>query len=415
MAQGKLTALKVESLSKTGRYSDGGGLYLNVSNEGTKSWLFRYQLQGLRRWMGLGSYHKVSNALAMARANAVEKRGLLNKGIDPIESKRASQQARLKSIEEDDQEKRLRSMTFQVCAEARMKSKAGEWSNSKHRQQWANTLATYAYPYIGDMPVNDIETKHVRQCLDPIWHTKTETASRVRQRIESVITHAIVSGYREKGNPATWKGLLSEIYPNPSKVKANRYEAAGEEEHHNALDYKKIPEFITELDAMEGVAPKALKLLILTACRTGDIRFAKWDEFDLAKKVWDIRKGRMKVKKAQHRVALSIAAKELIESMPRVDEWVFPGGKIGKPMSDGAMSAVLKRMDRRDITVHGFRSSFRDYIGEETGFPHRLAEYALAHSLTDDTEKAYARGDQLKRRFKLMEHWAAYVTSGNKM
>ena len=412
MAQGKLTALKVESLSSAGRYSDGGGLYLNISKEGTKSWLYRYQLQGARRWMGLGSYHKGSNTLAMARAKAVEMKGLLNKGLDPIDNKREIQQARLKGIEESDRQNRLRSMTFKVCAEAYMKMMAAEWSNLKHRQQWANTLATYAYPYIGHMPVNSIDTEHIRQCLDPIWLIKTETATRVRQRIEAVIAYAIANKYREQTNPAVWKGSLDKVYPNPSKVKERGYEAAGEEEHHNALDYAEIAAFVARLDAMEGIAPKALKFLILTASRTRDVREAKWDEFDLQKKQWDITRFRMKAKK-QHRVALSDAAVEIIENMPKVDGWVFPGGKIGKPMSDGAMSAVLKRMGMKDITVHGFRSTFRDYIGEETSFPHRLAEYALAHGLSDGTEKAYARGDQLKRRFELMEHWASYVHSNS--
>ncbi|MEZ0186777.1 MAG: tyrosine-type recombinase/integrase [Candidatus Reddybacter sp.] len=410
MAQSKLTALKVESLSIPGRYSDSGGLYLNISKEGTKSWLYRYQRQGSRRWMGLGSYHKKSNTLATARAMAVEMKGLLNKGLDPIDNKRGLQEAKIKDREESDREKRLRSMTFKACAEGYMKIMAPEWSNPKHRQQWANTLATYAYPFIGDMPVNGIGTEHIRQCLDPIWNTKTETASRVRQRIESVISYAIVNKYREQANPAVWKGSLDKLYPKPSKVKDNLYHAAGQEQHHNALSYPEIPAFITRLKAMGGVAPIALKFLILTASRTGEVRFAQWDEFDLNKKEWNIPKARMKARKA-HRVALSDTAVELIEAMPRVSEWVFPGGKIGKPMSDGALSAVLKRMDMKDITVHGFRSSFRDYIGEETGFPHRLAEYALAHGLSDETEKAYARGDLLKRRFELMAHWASYVDS----
>lgn len=410
MAQGKLTALKVESLSSPGRYADIGGLYLSISKGGTKSWLYRYQLQGSRRWMGLGSYHKVSNTLAMARAKVVENKALFNKGLDPLDNKKALKQARLDEIEESKRASRLRAMTFKVCAENYMAIMAAEWSNPKHRQQWINTLDTYAYPYIGDMPVNSIDTEHVRQCLDPIWNTKTETATRVRQRIESVIAYAIVNKYREQENPAVWKGALDKLYPKPSKVKENRCQSAGEEGHHNALNYADLPAFITRLTLMSGTAAIALKFLILTTSRTGEVRFARWDEFDLEKKEWNISRVRMKGRK-EHRVALSNAAVEIISDLPRFDEWVFPSGKIGKPMSDGAMSAVLKRMDMKDITVHGFRSTFRDYIGEETGFPHRLAEYALAHSLSDDTERAYARGDQLKRRFELMEHWADYVDS----
>ena len=413
MAQGRLTALKVESLASPGRYADGGGLYLSISKSGTKSWLYRYQLHGSRRWMGLGSYHKAGNTLAMARAKTIENKALFNKGLDPLDNKKALKQARLDEEEKSKKATRLRAMTFKVCAENYMAMMAAEWSNPKHRQQWANTLATYAYPYIGDMPVNAIDTEHVRLCLDPIWNTKTETATRVRQRIESVIAYALVNKYREHENPAVWKGSLDKLYPKPSKVKENRYQSADEEQHHKAMNYAEVPVFISRLNAMEGVAAIALKFLILTTSRTGEVRFAKWDEFDLEKKEWNIPKARMKARKP-HRVALSNAAIELLNDMPRMGEWVFPGGKIGKPMSDGAMSAVLKRMDLKDITVHGFRSSFRDYIGEETGFPHRLAEYALAHGLSDDTERAYARGDQLQRRFELMEHWAAYVDSGNR-
>ena len=408
MAQGKLTALKVESLSSPGRYADGGGLYLNISRQGTKSWLYRYQLQGSRRWMGLGAYHKTSNSLAIARAKVIEQKNLLNKNIDPMGNKRTLKETRSREIENSEREKRRHGMTFKVCAENYMTIMAAGWSNPKHRQQWANTLATYAYPYIGDMPIHHIDTPHIRQCLDPIWQSKTETASRVRQRIESVIAYAIANQYREQPNPATWKGALDKLYPKPSTVKNNRYRATGKEQHHNALNYSDIPVFIAQLNTVKGIAANALKFLILTAARTGEVRFAQWREFDLDKKEWNIHGARMKARKT-HRVALSNAAVTLIKNTPKTGDWVFPGRKIGKPMSDGAMSAVLKRMNMKHITVHGFRSTFRDYIGEETGFPHRLAEYALAHSLSDSTEKAYARGDLLKRRFELMECWAAYV------
>lgn len=360
--------------------------------------------------MGLGAYDKKTNSLAMARKTAIQAKSQVNSKVDPIDSQKEAKAARQLADKQAEKEKQLKEMTFKVCAERYIEAMKAEWSNPKHRQQWTNTLTTYAYPCIGNMPVNEIEIEHVRQCLDPIWYEKTETATRVRQRIESVIGYAIAHNYRQTANPAVWKGMLSNFYPNPSKVKGRKYEEAGIEKHHNALNYREMPSFMTKLRQMEGIAPLALRFTILTAARTSEVRFATWDEFDLERKEWNIPKARMKARHA-HRVALPDAAVELFKSMPHMGEYVFPGGKIGKPMSNGGMAAVLKRMQRQDITVHGFRSSFRDCIGEETGFPHRLAEFALAHALTNEAEKAYARGDMLKKRFKMMNVWASYVDS----
>ncbi|HHA19550.1 MAG TPA: integrase, partial [Methylophaga sp.] len=226
----------------------------------------------------------------------------------------------------------------------------------------------------------------------------------------AVISYAIAHKYRETSNPAIWKGLLDKFYPNPNKVKEIQYEKAGKDRHHNALSYDKAAVFMAELCSLEGIAAKALRFTILTASRTGEVRFSTWDEFNLDKGEWNIPKSRMKARKA-HRVALSDAAVQLLRELPRVEEFVFPGWKVGCPMSDGAMAGVLKRMGRTGVTVHGFRSTFRDYIGEETGFPYRLAEFALAHGLTDEAEKAYARGDMLMKRFKMMNVWADYLDS----
>ena len=410
VAINNLTALKIESLSVTGRYADGSGLYLNISKDGTKSWLYRYQLKGKRRWMGLGSYHRKSNSLAMARAKSIEVKALVNRGIDPIDQQRGEDEDKREIDIKTKRESKLQNMTFKVCAESYIDTMKAQWSNAKHIQQWTNTLATYAFPFIGDMPVKDIDIEHIQLVLDPIWEAKTETANRVRQRIESILAYAIGKKYRSTSNPAIWKGLLDSFYPKPEKVKQKRYEQAGLEKHHNALAYEDLPEFMQELNKMEGIAAKALQFTILTASRTGEIRFAKWDEFNFDRKEWNIPKARMKARKA-HRVALPDVSLQLLNSMPRLNEYVFPGSKVGKPISDGAMSAVLKRMEMKGVTVHGFRSSFRDYIGEETGFPYRLAEFALAHGLTDEAEKAYARGDMLKKRFKMMNAWADYVDS----
>jgi integrase len=410
MSQKKLTALKVESLTEPKWYSDGEGLYLYIAKGGSKSWAFRYQFNKKRRLMGLGGYHSKTNTLAMARVKATAAKALVDRGIDPLVQQRENKAELVESENLAKREDNLKNMTFKVCAENYIETMKVQWSNEKHIQQWTNTLTTYAYPHIGDMPVKDIETEHVRLVLDPIWNTKTETANRVRQRIESVISYAIANKYRETLNPAIWKGLLDTFYPKPEKVKQIRYEQAGKVKHHNALPYDDMPAFMIELRKMDGTAAQALRFIILTASRTGEVLFATWDEFNLEKKEWNIPAARMKARKA-HRVALSDAVIQLLESLPRVSEYVFSGLKIDKPMSNGAMSSVLKRMDRKGITVHGFRSTFRDYIGEETGFPYRLAEFALAHGLTDEAEKAYARGDMLKKRFKMMNAWADYVDS----
>lgn len=414
MAINLLNALSVANETKVGRHHDGGGLYLEVKNNGNKIWIYRFQLNMKRRNMGLGSYDKKGNTLSIAREEASKARILVRKGIDPIKHRDNEKSKEVKGSLVAEQaalkEGKLNRMTFSICAENYIEAMKAQWSNKKHIQQWTNTLTTYAYPYIGDMPVRDIETEHVQLVLDPIWNTKTETANRVRQRIESVISYAIANKYRKTSNPAIWKGLLDTFYPKPEKVKQIRYEQAGEEKHHNALSYQDMPTFMADLKKMEGTAAQALRFTILTVARTNEVIMATWDEFNLEKKEWNIPRGRMKARKA-HRVALSDTVINLLEELPRVNEYVFTGWKVDKPMSNGAMSAVLKRMERKDITVHGMRSTFRDYIGEETGFPYRLAEFALAHGLTDEAEKAYARGDMLKKRFKMMNAWADYVDS----
>lgn len=410
MANNKLSAVKVESLTKVGTYSDGDGLYFDIPKVGNKRWIFRYQLNKKRRILSLGIYHKKINSLAIARTKALEARALISQGIDPIDHKREQERLKIEKEKKAQAVKNVEAKTFKVCAKAYIKSMQAEWTNEKHIQQWTNTLDTYAYPFIGDIPVKDIEVEHIRLCLDPIWSTKTETASRVRQRIESVIGYAIASKYRTASNPAIWKGLLDKFYPKPEKVKKKRRELEGKSEHFDALPYSEIPKFMVKLRKLDGFAAQALRFTILTASRTGEIRFAVWDEFDLDKKEWTIPKNRMKAGR-EHRVALPDAAVTLLKELPRINDYVFPGWKTGQPLSNGGMLSVLKRMKRQDITVHGFRSTFRDYIGEETGFPFRLAEFALAHQLKDGAEKAYARGDMLKKRFAMMNAWAEYVDS----
>jgi len=410
MAFNQLTAIKVDNTNDAGRHADGGGLYLNVSAKGQKSWLYRYSINGKRRWHGLGAYHKKTNTLAMARAAAVKLKLLISQNIDPIAQRAIDKNAQQEEKSRADKAENLRAKTFKVCAEAHIKRKTPEWSNDKHIQQWSNSLKTYAYPHLGDIPVNDIEIGDIRNVLDPIWQHKTETATRVRQRIEAIISYAIAMGYRQYANPATWKGLLDNFYPNPEKVKQKKYDKMGSEKHHNALPYADIYTFMQLLKATPGSGAAALQFTILTASRTSEVIFAQWDELNLDKKEWNIPKARMKARVA-HRVALSDDAIALLKSLPKTSQYIFPGWITGKPLSNAAMTAVLRRMDRKDITVHGFRSTFRDYIGEETDYPHRLAEYALAHSLKDGAEKAYARGDMFKKRIDMMNTWANYINA----
>jgi len=410
MVSNKLNAKQVEHLSVTGRHPLGEGLYLNITNTGTKSWLFRYQLNNKRRWTGLGTYNAKSNTLAMARRKATQMRLLIHDNVDPIEAKQQARATKTKQNAQARIDDNLKAMTFKKCALDYIAIMEPQWSNPKHRLQWRTTLSDYAYPSIGSMPISEIEVEDVKRCLDPIWHEKTETAKRVRQRIESVIGYAIVHKYRDNSNPATWKGLLDKVYPSPEKLKGIKRANEGKDGHLNALPYKEMPDFMRKLRTMDGTAAQALQFTILTASRTKPIRLAEWDEFDLKKKEWKVPASHMKGNRP-FRVALSDAAIQLISDIPRAGQYVFLGGKIDKPMSDNAMLSVLKRMEHTDVTVHGFRSTFRDYIGEETGFPYRVAEFALAHGLSDATEKAYARGDLLQKRFKMMEDWAIYCNS----
>lgn len=416
----KLTALQVVKLTTPGKYADGDGLYLKIRTDGRKEWIFLYQLNKRRREMSLKAFDKKTNTLADARVAAAEKRLLVERGIDPIDqakedAERLKREQELKALEAAQKEAETLN-TFKACAEEYIKNKSPEWKNEKHQDQWRNTLKAHVYPIIGDIPVNDIEVEHVRQCLNPIWLDITETATRVRQRIEAIISSAIASKQRDpaKGNPAVWKGLLENFYPKPEKVKRNKHLEAGTDGHFAAMSYEDMPEFMTRLVKLNGYAPLALRFLILTVPRTTELRLAEWDEIDFEKKMWVIPAGRMKAG-IRHRIPLSDAAIELLQNLPRREDnpYIFPGWKRGSPLSNNGLLDVLRKMGipKEESTVHGLRSSFRDYIGEETGFPERLAEYALAHQLTDEAEKAYARGDKLKKRFAMMNAWASYVDS----
>ena len=387
----KLSTAKVSSLTKRGLYADGLGLYLQVAEGGTKSWLFRFMKDGRARKMGLGPVHTVT--LAMAREKATEARRLLLEDIDPIEArKKARQSARFEAS---------KALTFRECAEKYIAARKAGWKNEKHAAQWSATLETYVYPHFGDVPVASVDVGLVLKALEPIWSTKTETASRVRGRIESVLNWAAARNYRNGENPARWRGHLDHLLParrDVAKVK-----------HHAALPYSEMPAFMAVVRNMDGVSPRALEFAILTAARTGETVGARWSEIDLDAKMWTIPSERMKAGR-EHRVPLSGRALEILASLPREkrNKYVFVGDKAGRPMSNMAMLMVLRRMKRDDLTVHGFRSTFRDWAAEQTAYPNEMVEMALAHIVSNKTEAAYRRGDMLERRRRLMEDWSTF-------
>jgi integrase len=345
--------------------------------------------------MGLGGYPKLT--LAKARLARDAHRNKVKAGIDPLDEKR-------KVKEEAARERRdleVKEMTFRICAEDYIDLRESSWSNRKHASQWRNTLETYAYPYIGDLAVTDIDSEHVLTVLKPIWLEKTETANRVRNRIEAVLDYAATLKYRPNENPARWKGSMANLLPSPSKIM--------DVKHHSALPYEELPAFMVDLSTANGSAAKALILTILCATRTSETLNATWAELDLERKIWTIPKSRMKKGKA-HRIPLSKVSIRLLKQLNPGEpgDYVFPGMKARKPLSNMSMTNVLRRMNRGDITVHGFRSTFRDWLAEKTNHSWRAAEAALAHKLKDSAEAAYQRGDLLEKRIEMMETWANY-------
>jgi len=386
----RLTHKGVQAKRNPGYYADGGGLYLQVSKFGTKSWVFRFARGGKSREMGLGPLHTVS--LAEARGKAADSRRLLLAGMDPIEARGAAKtDAKLKAS---------KTRSFSECAAAYVKAHRAGWKNAKHASQWENTLATYVAPKIGPLPVQAIDTGLVMSVLEPIWTTKTETASRLRARIEMVLNWATTSGYRAGDNPARWRGHLEGLLPKPSKVR--------EIEHHPALPYEAIGEFMRDLAKQPGTAAQALEFTILTAARTGEVIGARPHEFDLERALWTIPAERMK-RKREHRVPLSPRAVEIVRQQPK-GPYVFAGQKEGEPIDSTAMLKLLGRMGRDEFTVHGFRSTFRDWASERTSYSREVCEMALAHAIADKTEEAYRRGDLFEKRRRLMLEWEKFCS-----
>lgn len=384
MASGKLTARTVAT-AKPGRHGDGAGLWLEVSKSGAKRWLYRFTIAGKVSEAGLGSYPEVS--LEEARQKAFEARRLSKAGRSPVEAKREAERAA------------ARKPMFGEIADALIEAKAPEWRNEAHRNQWKMTLEHYAAP-LRAKPVDEIDTETVLAALKPIWLKAPETAYRLRGRIEAVLAAAKAQGHRAGENPAAWRGHLSHLLPKRQKLTKG---------HHAALPYSEVPAFIARLRDQKGLSALGLELQILTATRSGEVLGARWDEIDLVAGVWTIPAARTKAGKI-HRVPLSGRALEILETLTsaRINEFVLPGHAKGKPLSKMAFEMLLRRMGVMDATPHGFRSSFRDWCGNETPFPREIAEAALAHRVPDATEAAYRRGDALEKRRLLMEQWAAH-------
>jgi integrase len=409
-ASHRLTTLRVAREKRSGLHADGGGLYLRITKSGSKNWVFRYTLRGQPRWMGLGPADLYG--LAEAREKAVDARRQRHEGVDPIDARRAT-----RARERVDSAKAL---TFKQGAEAYIKAHRSGWRNEKHADQWASTLATYAYPIIGSLPIQDIDTTLVMRVLEQdvavqnesrsLWAAKPETAGRLRGRIETILDWARVRGHRAGENPARWRGHLDKLLPARSKVRQVK--------HHAALPYADLPAFMAELRICEGVAARALEFVILNAVRTGDIIGSNRDDsppmridhLDLPSRVWTIPKTK---NNSEHRVPLSDASVDLLGALSHrtAGSIVFPGMKSAEPLSNGSMLRVLDRMGRGELTVHGFRATFKTWASERTNFPREVVEAALAHTISDKLEAAYRRGDFFEKRRRLMSAWAEYCTN----
>jgi integrase len=410
-----LTEFEIKN-AKEGTHLDGNGLYLQVTKNGAKSWLYRYQLHGKRRWAGVGALADVP--AKTARIKAAEMRISVANGIDPIDQKQANKKAAIANAAKE----AAKSITFRSLAFDYIEQNKAGWKNSKHIKQWENTLDTYAYGVIGHLPPAEITTDHIFTILKDIWLTKTETATRLRGRLEVILSYAKIKGYRDGENPAAWKNHLSHILPQPGKVAPHK--------HHAALPYQRIAKFMAALDKLDTIASSCLLFTILAACRSQESMECQWNEFDLDEKVWVVPPKRMKMKK-EHRVPLTDAMLRILKTRlaTKINDYVFPGVKENKPLSNMAMTNTIRRMheslckaeieagkkpkgwadkEGRIITVHGFRSSFRDWAAELTHYPGEMAELQLAHAVANPVEAAYRRGDMFEKRRAMMTDWAQW-------
>ena len=392
-----LSAIEIRRLNKRGFQAVGTvpGLGLMITPQQTKSWVYRVSYGGARRKMGLGGYPAVSLAQAIDKARAIKFD--IDRGIDPIGVKKASKSNLIAA--------RAKNKTFKECAELFLATRT--FKSEKHRKQWFATLESYAYPHIGKLLINDIGIANIKAVLDPIWQTKTETASRLQGRIKSVIDYAIVCGYRDKANPAIWDGYLDSIYQSPKKLKSV--------EHMDAIPYSKVHNFVQALKTHDAISAKALEFLIHTAVRSDSVRSATWDQIDLNKRVWTIPKEHTKTKKRDHYVPLSDAVIQLLNSLGSIvgTDLVFPS-KALKKMSDSAISKLMREMRANkefdcEGVPHGFRSTFRVWCLEQTTYSSELAELSLMHEVGDAVYKAYQRSDGLERRRAIMQDWSNFI------
>lgn len=406
----KLSAFFVKKHQEPGYYLDGAGLYLQISSSGTKSWIFKFTLNGRTREMGLGPEHTIS--LADARDLAVAQRKLLREGKDPIIERDNMLAAAKLAIS--------RRVTFDECAHQYIEAHKAEWKNAKHYDQWVSTLAAYVSPHIGALPVSDVDTGLVLKCLEPIWTTKTETAVRLKGRIERILGWATTRGFRSGENPARWKDHLDHLLAAPGKI--------AKERHYPALPYTDIGAFMAELKKRPGVTSQALEFAILTASRSGEIRGATWGEINFDEALWTIPPERMKMGK-EHRVPLSRRAVAILKERQKENSegYIFPG-RGGSIVSDASLNAVIKRMNAEEeagprwvepktgegVVQHGFRSTFMDWAAETTDYPKELRDMSLAHAVDDKVEAAYRRGDLYQKRVCIMEDWAAYCSKVHK-
>jgi integrase len=381
---------------KPGLYHDGGGLYLQVSDRQTKAWVYRFMMAGRARKMGLGDFDLVSLKDARKKRDAAY--GLVIDGVDPIEDRRTRKAAQIAET--------AKALTFKECAEGYITAHRAGWKSAKHADQWTATLETYAYPVIGKMQVQMIEAAHVMKIIEPIWKEKTETASRVRGRIEKILDRAKALKLRSGENPAAWRGHLDQLLPAKSQVSPV--------ENHPALPYAELPEFMAKLRAKAGVSARALEFTILTVARTGDTIGATRREINNADQLWTVPAARVKGKKGarkrDHVVPLTRQALAVLAEVPVEGAYIFPGGKEGAGLSNAAMSELLKGMGYSPdyATVHGFRSTFKDWCGDLTAYPNEMSEIAMAHTVDDKVEAAYRRSDMRERRRRMMDDWAAY-------
>lgn len=392
----ELPAQAVARLRDVGDHHVGGvpGLLLRIKEGGRRQWCLRYTLHGKRRIMGLGTFPTVT--LAQARELARAARAQIVLGTDPIKDRALAQAAALAA--------QRRAMTFDAAAAAYIATREGEWKNAKHRAQWENTLATYASPVIGKLDVSNIDQTHVLRILDPIWRTKTETATRIRGRLEVILDWCTVQGKRTGPNPARWRGHLDQLLPNPARIAPVA--------HHAAVDWREAPATYARIAQVEGISAQALRLLILTCVRTTELLAATWPEIDLSAATWTLPATRMKIKtQGAHRVPLSRQALALLKELPRLQgsPYLFPGvGRSGGTLSNAAMLQTMRRLHIPAVP-HGWRSTFRDWAAETTNYPPEVAEKALAHTIKNKVEAAYRRGDLLDKRRQLMQAWANYL------